>query len=125
MSRNKCRELPDIDIINIYRSQTGNCLELLNKVKELVDPSRATLITGDFNVCFVENFSNRLVEGLLLMGFEQLVHEATHILGRHIDHAYFLDPTKTLCPVIERYSPYYTDHDGICITITELHPGKN
>ena len=51
------------------------------------------------------------------MGFDQLVHEATHIRGRHIDHAYLLDPNDKMKLVVGRYSPYYTDHDAICITI--------
>ena len=53
-------------------------------------------------------------------GFNQLVHEGTHIQGRHIDHAYLLDPNGKVNPIVERYSPYYTDHDGICITLTSL-----
>ena len=85
-----------------------------------METGRKTIITGDFNICFMENFNNRMVQGLLSLGFDQLVHEPTHIHGRHIDHAYFLDPSERLKPIVERYSPYYSDHDGICITIPEL-----
>ena len=81
---------------------------------------RPTLITGDFNACFIENFNNRLIQGLLTLGFKQLVHEGTHIQGRQIDHAYLLDPTRKLNSVVVRYSPYYSDHDGICIVLTNL-----
>jgi hypothetical protein len=56
------------------------------------------------------------------MGFNQLVHEPTHIRGRHIDQVYFLDQSERLQPIVDRYSPYYSDHDGICITIPELIP---
>ena len=114
-----------IDIINVYRSQTGNSLELLDQLKTLIEHGRITLITGDFNACFMENFSNRMIQGLLDIGFDQLVHEPTHIRGRHIDHAYFLNPSGRLKPVIDRYSPYYSDHDGICITIPELIPEED
>ena len=89
---------------------------------KMIEKGRITLITGDFNACFMENFSNRMIQGLLSSGFDQLVHEPTHIRGRHIDHAYFLDPSNRLKPIIDRYSPYYSDHDGICITIPELIP---
>ena len=109
-----------LDIISVYRSQSGNSTELLDNLKKQLEPGRATIITGDFNICYMENFSNRMVQGLLSLGFDQLVHEATHIHGRHIDHLYFLDPSKRLMPIIDRYSPYYSDHDGICITIPEL-----
>ena len=82
-----------IDIINIYRSQTGNSFELLQDLMKIIEDGRPTLIAGDFNACFVENFSDRLIQGLLSLGFIQLVHEGTHTKGRHIDHAYILDPT--------------------------------
>ena len=109
-----------LDIINVYRSQSGHSLELLDHLKKQIETGRITIITGDFNICFMENFNNRMVQGLLSLGFDQLVHEPTHIHGRHIDHAYFLDPSGRLKPIVERYSPYYSDHDGICITIPEL-----
>ena len=52
--------------------------------------------------------------------FKQLVKEATHIQGGHIDHAYWKDTIGMWQdPAIERYSPYYSDHDGICITLTK------
>ena len=111
-----------MDIVNLYRSQTGNSVELLEKLKNMIEPGRITIITGDFNICYMENFSNRMTQGLLSMGFDQLVHEPTHIRGRHIDQVYFLDPSKRLKPIVDRYSPYYSDHDGICITIPELLP---
>ena len=109
-----------LDIISVYRSKSGSSTDLLDNLKKLIEPGRATIIAGDFNICYMENFSNRMVQGLLSLGFDQLVHEATHIHGRHIDHLYFLDPSKRLMPIIDRYSPYYSDHDGICITIPEL-----
>ena len=111
-----------LDIINLYRSQTGNSLELLEHLKKLIKDEQITLITGDFNICFMENFNNRLIQGLLQLGFDQLVHEPTHIRGRHIDQAFFRDPSKRVKPIIARYSPYYSDHDGICITMRDLVP---
>ena len=109
-----------MDIISIYRSQTGNSMELLQQLKKIIEDGRPTFIMGDINACFVENFNNRLIQGLLSLGFNQLVHEGTHIQGRHIDHAYLLDPNGKLNLVVERYSPYYSDHDGISIIVTNL-----
>ena len=114
-----------LDIINVYRSQSGNSLELLEHVKDQIEVGRITIITGDFNICFMENNSNRMIQGLLNLGFYQLLHEPTHIRGRQIDHVYFLDPNHRLKPIIDRYSPYYSDHDGICITIPELNVIEN
>ena len=72
-----------MDIVNVYRSQSGNSLELLERLQKLIMPGRITIITGDFNICYMENFSNRMTQGLLSIGFDQLVHEPTHIRGRY------------------------------------------
>ena len=109
-----------LDIINVYRSQSGHSLEVLDHLNKLIDLERTTMITGDFNICFNENFNNRMIQGLLHLEFDQMVHEPTHILGRHIDHAYLRDPSNKIKPIIDRYSPYYSDHDAICITIPEM-----
>ena len=95
-------------------------LELLEELKKLIVLDQTTLITGDFNACFTENFSNRMIQGLLELGFNQLVHEPTHIRGCHIDHAYILDPCDKLKPIMNRYSPYDSDHDAICIILPDI-----
>ena len=100
-------------------------MEVLDQLRRLVNIERVTLITGDLNTCFMENFSGRLIQGILELGFHQLVHEPSHIHGRHIDHAYFLDPCGQLNPIVERHSTYYSDHDGICITISKVGPKRN
>ena len=59
-------------------------------------------------------------KGLERQGFEQLVREPTHIRGGHIDHAYWKDDARVWMELqIERYSPYYSDHDAVCITLTK------
>ena len=44
-----------IDIINIYRSQAGHPVELLDDLSKMIRVGRITLVTGDFNACFREN----------------------------------------------------------------------
>ena len=83
----------------------------------LIDVNRTTLVIGDLNICYRENYSNKLVQGLLTMGFKQYMQDPTHIQGRVIDHVYFLDLRHEKEVVVERYSPYYSDHDAMCITI--------
>ena len=107
----------NIDVIGIYRSQIGNCSKLIQDLKQLIDERRVTIIIGDFNICYRENTLNKIPQGLKQLGFKQLVHEPTHIQGRIIDHAYLLDPSGKNYHVHERYSPYFTDHDGICVSI--------
>ena len=110
----------NLDVINIYRSSNGHSVELLNHIITMLPDKRAILITGDFNICYQDNRMNRLINGLEGNGFRQLVKEATHIRGRHIDHAYWRNSNDSwLEPAIERYSPYYSDHDAIGLVITK------
>ena len=108
-----------LDVINVYRSSKGNSAELLAKLVEMMNPRTSTLITGDFNICFMNHERNRMSKGLIEgHGMQQLMTEPTHILGGHIDHVYWKDePNQWMAPIIERYSPYYSDHDGSCVTI--------
>ena len=112
----------NLDVINVYRSQAGNSLEVIDQLSKLINCGRVTLITGDFNSCFMENFSSRLIQGILDLGFSQLVHEATHIHGCHIDHSYILDPNGQLNIIVERHSTYFSNHDGICVVLSKKIP---
>ena len=108
----------NLDVINIYRSANGHSLVLLDHIIRILPEKKAVIITGDFNICYQMNRTNRLIEGLETHGFRQLVQEATHIRGRHIDRAYWRDSEgMMLAPALDRYSPYYSDHDAICLTL--------
>ena len=108
----------NLDVINVYRSSKGNSLDLLNKLIEMVTPGVSTLITGDFNICFFRNPNNRMSKGLANTGFQQLIRESTHILGGHIDHVYWMSRNhQWKDPILQRHSPYYSDHDAICVTM--------
>ena len=111
---------PDLDIINVYRSRNGHSVELLNHILKMLTDGKPSLITGDFNICYLINRNNRMSQGLQGNGFNQLVNEATHIRGGYIDHAYWRDQHEVWDkPMIDQYSPYYSDHDGICITLNK------
>ena len=109
----------DLDFITVYRSERGNSTELLQHIKESIDQNSATLISGDFNICYNSHRNNKITKFLETSGFKQLITEATHIKGRQIDHLYFKPGKKINAnPIIYRYSPYYSDHDAICVTLT-------
>ena len=40
-----------LDIISVYKLQAGNSTELLHNLKKQIEPGRATIIAGDFNIC--------------------------------------------------------------------------
>ena len=91
---------------------TSHCLEFL------VDSKRPTLITGDLNVCYNQNRNNAISNALQSLGFVQLVDKATHIMGGLIDHAYWIDVEGIWKePSLETYSPYYSDHDTLLVTL--------
>ena len=108
-----------LDVITVYRSEQGNSLELLEHIKKLITPGNNTVICGDFNICYLSTRNNRITKYLEENGFKQLVKEATHIQGRLIDHFYIrLKQENSAKTSLQRYSPYYSDHDAICTTIT-------
>ena len=112
--------LPKVDCINVYRSSSGSIVETADAILARIKDNRPTLITGDFNVCTVKQPTNSITRRLLDLGFSQLVSKATHIRGGHIDHVYWRDSIKPAfrAPVVERYSPYYSDHDCLLVTLT-------
>ena len=112
--------LKELDSINVYRS-AGHSLEgTFEKLEEMIDHHKATLITGDFNVCLQKNPSNHVTRKLKEIGFSQLVDRATHVEGGHIDHVYWRDLHGNWTdPNLEMYSPYYSDHDGLLVTLVK------
>ena len=107
-----------LDAINVYRSYNGNTVDLLDQLTQMLTPGMPVIITGDFNICFMVNGNNRMSKGLDREGFQQLMREPTQIMGGHIDHVYWRDSShQWRTSILERYSPYYSDHDASCITL--------
>ena len=112
--------------ITVYRSAQDNKTELVSVLERMIDDSQGQpiLVSGDLNICTMDKPNNPVTKALKELGFELLVDVATHNLGGHIDHLYWRgDPTgvwrkPTLeTNLIERYSPYYTDHDAWLVTL--------
>ena len=111
----------EIDSISIYRSSSRSIIQSSATISKMIDRSRPTLITGDLNICLANEPNNMVTRILMKDGFSKLIDEATHILGGHIDHAYWKDPTGLIKkPEVETYSPYYSDHDAILITFKQV-----
>ena len=111
-------EFSNLDVISLYRSSNSKISEVLGSLVGMLDFSKINLLCGDFNVCFQTNRENLLIRSLENIGFKQLVTEATHIKGGHIDHVYILGK-DSLDTDLSLYSPYYCakDHDAIVSTI--------
>ncbi len=77
------------------------------------------VICGDMNLCTKKDPKNRLTVQLEEWGLEQLNKEATHIEGGHIDHMY-LTKEAVSGGTLERYTPFYTDHDALLLTVEDV-----
>ena len=110
----------NLDVFSVYRSSNGNSLEILNRITELLTRGKPTLITGDFNICMLNHSKNRMSKGLMQKGFHQMIKNATHIRGGHIDHVYWKNYDHVWKePHLELYCPYYSDHDASLITLVK------
>ena len=111
--------MENVSSIAVYRSSFGNIGSLTEKLVKIISKKKCVLIMGDFNICTKKKPNNTVTTVLLSQDFTPLLDEATHIEGGYIDHAYWKDEDQDfLQPTVERYSPYYSDHDAICITLT-------
>ena len=111
-------EASELQVIVVYRSEQGSTLKLIEHLDTMIEEKIATIICGDFNICFKTNRNNRVTKFIETKGFQQLMQAPTHIKGRNIDHFYFRSGGQIQEDAhIYRYSPYYTDHDAICATI--------
>ena len=73
--------LKGLDSISLYRSNSKSLTETSATIMKMIDLSKATLITGDLNICLIKNPSNIITTTLEGLGFKQLIDKATHILG--------------------------------------------
>ena len=108
-------ESPAVDVIVVYRSKGQSLEEVADKVDVWRDPAKVTVVCGDMNVCLKKEAKNKLTVELESMGFGQLNEEATHVAGGHIDHMYVTKEAAGKTS-LERYTPFYSDHDALCLT---------
>ena len=111
-----------IDVLSIYRSQGADNTEFIQDLRQLLINGQTTIICGDFNQCFIKQRSNKIVKMLEELGFQQLVMEASHLKGGHLDQVYSNHDPSVFKVEVLMYSPYYTslDHDAICLTMTQV-----
>ena len=106
------------DIIAVYRSEGGSMEGLVRKLLDILDLSKSTVVVGDMNVCNRKRPDNLLKTFLEELGFKELIRQATHIEGGHLDHAYFLNVGNFKEePVVYLIPKYYSDHDAMCICL--------
>ena len=88
--------------------------EIADALPRMFVSGKKVLITGDFN--FDKSSKNALTRQLEKHDFVQLITTPTHDDGRTIDHCYVQKDFEAEVE-IELYSPYYSDHDALCINL--------
>ena len=68
-----------LDIFGVYNSPRGDPGSIIEKVQNLVDRTKPTVVIGDFNICLLKNKNNPVTNFLNTVGFTQLVKTSTHI----------------------------------------------
>ena len=108
----------NVDIVGVYRSQDGDLRHLAKILGSMIDDTKTTVIGGDLNICALKAPNNIFAQTLKERGFEQVVTMATHIMGGLLDHVY-INPSenKKMTWVIDIFPKYYSDHDGIGLTL--------
>ena len=102
-----------LDVINVYRS-TGAPTEAFGQdVFYLINSGKQTLIVGDFNLCYISDFSNQLFESLRVQGFKQIVKHPTHMEGRLIDLVFTNNLDLDITYQVQQQAQFFTDHDLI------------
>ena len=111
-----------IDTISVYRSSNHSVKEVAETLDSLIDVGNPTIITGDINICLKKNGKNAITASLMKKGFQSMIQRPTQIQGGYIDHIYWLDrDCRYNQPTVEFYSPYWSDHDALLVTITERY----
>ena len=101
-------------LIVVYLSSNCNLINLVQELQGVIRSDLVTIITGDFNFC--KDDKNVLTKFLSKENFEQIVTSPTHDEGRTLDHCYVPSSIKGKIE-LTTYSPYYSDHDALCITL--------
>ena len=97
-------------LVLIYASSGCPFQELATDLEKLLPQEMTTIVVGDFN--FDKSETNAFTRLLGEKNFTQIVNWPTHRGGRTIDHCYISNNTRVQ---VLRYSPYYSDHDALCI----------
>ena len=105
-----------VDVILVYRSQGQQEENILTELQNMINPEKTTVVCGDLNICLKKDPDNIIITTMAAWDFEQLNKEASHVAGGHLDHMYLTRDTA-LEGTLERYTPFFSDHDAHCLTL--------
>ena len=112
----------DIEIINIYRSRECRNIEIL--LKNLIEPTKETIVVGDTNLNYHNQKNQRFVKMMTEdLGFQQLVTQPTFdrlpkVYPSLLDHVYVTSGLREMVK-IQQKCVYFSDHDVILVSLTK------
>ena len=112
----------DIEIINIYRSKECRNIEIL--LKNLIEPTKKTIVVGDTNLNYQQQKNQRFVKMMTEeLGFQQCVTQPTFdrlptVYPSLLDHVYVSSGLREMVK-IQQKCVYYSDHDVILVSLTK------
>ena len=110
----------DLDVIGVYKSRLGKLQDIITQLEDMIDDKKITVIGGDFNICILKHPHNLMTNKLKELHFDQTVKQATQIDGGLIDHLYIKKRKgQDISWVVEVLPKYYSDHDCICVTLSQ------
>ena len=102
----------NVQFVLVYLSSNCQMQLVVQELQKTLKPDMVNIIAGDFN--FDKEEKNIMTRFLDSKDFVQLVHDPTQDDGRTIDHCYVPNNIKSEIH-LTTYSPYYSDHDALCI----------
>ena len=110
----------DIEIINVYRSK--ECQNFDTLLKNLIEPTKKTIVVGDTNFNYQNQKNQRFVKMMIEdLGFKQLVTQPTFdrlptMYPSLLDHVYVSSGLRENF-IIEQKCIYFSDHDAILFSM--------
>ena len=105
----------NFDIVNVYCSHGMNKAQFLRDIGSLLRGVKPTFIVGDFNINFLHDPKDSIIQKITSNGFKQIVEDPTHVEGGLLDHVYIRGVPFEFKPHIQIDFRHYTDHGAITI----------
>ena len=106
-----------LDVMTVYRSpklrNIADYLRFVEMINSLIDPSKPTVICGDFNYDYWRESNDHMRTALDKKKFTQIVTVPTTLRGNCVDHAYVRGITHRH----KIHYPYYSDHEAVCVMV--------
>jgi hypothetical protein len=107
------------DLITVYFNCKTDIEEAISYMTKVMNKEKKTFIIGDFNTGTTQKLKFLILK-MNQIGFQLLLKEASHESGNTLDN--LITNAKDIKDLnLFLYSLYFTDHDSLCFTISNVH----